>query len=259
MQDIHIIKIGGNIIQDQETLSETLGHIAKLNGHLVLVHGGGKHVTEWMKKLGAEVTMVDGRRITDALSLQLAVMNYAGLINKEIVALLQKNGKNALGLSGADLNAIQAKKRVHPTIDFGFVGDVESVNAPVFHWLIEKDVLPVCCAITHDQNGQLLNTNADTIAAEIAIAMEDLYNVHLWFCFEKKGVLSNLEDEDSVVSIMNESIYQKMLNAGQIHTGMKPKLENCLRAVKHGVKAVYITNAEGIKNIPTDSGTKIIL
>lgn len=259
MQDIHVIKIGGNVIQDRETLAETLSHIANLDGPLVLVHGGGKHVTEWMQRLGAKVSMVDGRRITDALSLQLAVMNYAGLINKEIVSLLQKNGRNALGLSGADLNIIRAKKRVHPTIDFGFVGDVESINAPIFHWLLEKGILPVCCAITHDEQGQLLNTNADTIATEIAIAMGHLYNVHLWYCFEKKGVLTNLEDEDSVVNLMTESTYQDMLDTGQIHTGMKPKLENCMRAVKGGVKAVYITNGLGIKNIPADSGTKIML
>lgn len=259
MEDLHIIKIGGNILKNEAILQSTLSDIATLNLPLIIVHGGGKHVDQWMHRIGAEVKMIDGRRITDALSLELAVMNYAGLLNKSIVALLEKQGKTALGLSGADLHCIRSIKRNHPTIDFGFVGDVVEINTEAFSWMIDKEITPVCCAITWDENGQLLNTNADTIAAEIAIALSKLYKINLWYCFEKKGVLSNIEDEQSVVENLDHDLYSTMLYEGLIHTGMKPKLENCYRALRNGVQAITITDSEGIKNIPSGSGTKITL
>lgn len=259
MQDVHIIKIGGNVIKSEVVLEKTVRDIALIEAPVLLVHGGGKHVDQWMSRLGAEVQMVDGRRITDALSLELAVMNYAGLINKNIVALLERNQKLALGMSGADLHCIRSKKRQHPSIDFGFVGDVVSVNAEAFSWLIEKNIIPVCCAITCDENGQLLNTNADTIAAEIASALSDMYRVNLWYCFEKKGVLENVADHHSVIRELNFNSYEVMLHSQQIHTGMKPKLENCFQALRKGVSQICITDSDGIKNIPLLSGTKIIL
>lgn len=259
MKELHIIKIGGNVLKNEEALEATMTDIAGLDLPLLVVHGGGKHVDQWMQRIGAEVKMIDGRRITDAQSLELAVMNYAGLINKNIVALLEKEGKMALGLSGADLHCIRSVKRNHPTIDFGFVGDIVSVNSEAFSWLIEKKIVPVCCAITCDKDGQLLNTNADTIAAEIAIALSDHYKVSLWYCFEKKGVLSKIDDEQSVISELPYDLYSSMLESKLIHTGMKPKLENCYRALNNGVQSIYITDSQGIKKIPEFSGTKITL
>lgn len=259
MRDIHIIKIGGNVINSEAVLEETVRAIAGIAAPVILVHGGGKQVDQWMTRLGAKVNMVDGRRITDALSLELAVMNYAGSLNKKIVAMLEKNQRLALGISGADLHCIRSQKRVHPTIDFGFVGDVVSVNAEAFSWFIDKQIVPVCCAITCDENGQLLNTNADTIAAEIAMAMTLKYRVNIWYCFEKKGVLENVEDECSVIRELNFDRYQSMLENQQIQAGMKPKLENCFRALRNGVAQIHITDSDGIKGIPEASGTKISL
>ncbi|NND33670.1 MAG: acetylglutamate kinase, partial [Saprospiraceae bacterium] len=228
-----------------------------LKQDIVLVHGGGKHVDQWMEKLGNQPTMIDGRRVTDALSLELAVMNYAGLINKSLVSSLQALKRNALGLSGADLRCITSVKRQHPTIDFGYVGDVTKVNSEVFQWLLQHQVTPVCCAITADQGGQLLNTNADTIAAEIASALASMFRVSLWYCFEKKGVLENVSDENSVVASLTQEKYREMLNRQLIHTGMLPKLKNCFDALNAGVQKVYITDYLGIQNIPIPSGTKI--
>lgn len=256
-QPLHIVKIGGNVLRDEITLHQTLEDLAKIQQPLLIVHGGGKHVNEWLERIGAEIKMVEGRRITDALSLDLAVMNYAGLINKQIVAFLSSKKVSAVGLSGADLQSITASKRQHPTIDFGFVGDITEVNVSVFKMFIEQKIVPVCCAITCDTGGQLLNTNADTIAAEIAIAMSTTYTVHLWYCFEKKGVLADEKDDNSVVGTLSHNLYDKMLQSGQIHTGMKPKLQNCFRAVKSGVQAVHITDSEGVKHIPAPSGTLI--
>lgn len=187
MQDLHVIKIGGNVLKNTAALEKTLTELAGLKLPFILVHGGGRHVDQWLERLGTKSTIIDGRRITDALSLELAIMNYAGLINKQVVASLQAHGKNALGLSGADLHVLTATKRNHPSIDYGFVGDVQEVNTNAFQWLLSSDVTPVCCAITMDKSGQLLNTNADTIAAAIAMALADLYRVTLWYCFEKEG------------------------------------------------------------------------
>lgn len=259
MQDLHIVKIGGNILKDDVILEETITRLATLSVPLLLVHGGGKHVDQWLHRIGVPVKMVDGRRITDAQSLELAVMNYAGLINKNVVALFEKNGMTALGLSGADLHCIRSVKRNHPTIDYGFVGDVVEINVQAFSWLVDKKIIPVCCAITCDENGQLLNTNADTIAAEISMALSSIYNIHLWYCFEKKGVLKDVADENSVVDQLNHSLYNEMMSQGLIHTGMKPKLENCYRALGAGVNSIYITDTNGITNIPAPSGTKITL
>ncbi|MCB0689313.1 MAG: acetylglutamate kinase [Saprospiraceae bacterium] len=257
MKELHIIKIGGNVLKDELTLSRTISDIAQLKQPLLMVHGGGKHVDQWMQRIGAEVKMVDGRRITDAVSLELAVMNYAGLINKHLVALFESQNRLALGMSGADLHCIRSVKRNHPTIDYGFVGDVVEINDEAFDWLIQKNIIPVCCAITADRSGQLLNTNADTIAAEIAIAMSKRYKVSLWYCFEKKGVLRNVADENSLVEKLDARLYAEMLAQNLIHTGMKPKLENCFNALTKGVQQIFITDSNGIKNIPHPSGTQI--
>ena len=257
MQDLNVVKIGGNVLRNDSILANTMQSLASIEQPLVLVHGGGKHVDQWMKKLGKQPKMIDGRRITDALSLELAVMNYAGLINKQLVASLQSLNKKALGLSGADMDCITAKKRKHPSIDFGYVGDVVKVDSDIFHWLIKNSITPVCCAITADRSGQLLNTNADTIAAQIAGALAPKYRVNLWYCFEKKGVLYNIEDENSVIPVLTRELFSDMLNQESIHTGMIPKLKNCYEALNQGVAAVYITDQHGISKIPEPSGTKV--
>lgn len=245
------------MLKNEAALEKTLADLAGFELPYILVHGGGRHVDQWLEKIGSKSTMIDGRRVTDALSLELAIMNYAGLINKQLVASLQAKGKNALGLSGADLNSIRSFKRQHPTIDYGFVGDIEVVNTKAFDWLIQSDVTPVCCAITVDKSGQLLNTNADTIAAEIAMALAKIYRVTLWYCFEKKGVLENVDDDQSVIDHLTREKYESMLARKQIHTGMLPKLKNCFAALNQGVDAVYITNQDGLSSLPNSSGTKI--
>lgn len=257
MQELHVIKIGGNVLKNEAALKKTLADMACLDLPFILVHGGGRQVDQWLERLGTKSTMIDGRRITDALSLELAIMNYAGLINKQLVAALQARGKNALGLSGADLKSLTATKRKHPTIDYGYVGDIESVNTKAFDWLIQSDVTPVCCAITVDNSGQLLNTNADTIAAAIAMALAKTYQVNLWYCFEKKGVLENADDDDSLVAHLTREKYESMRANEQIHTGMLPKLKNCFEALDKGVHAVYITNQDGLSKLPNSSGTKV--
>lgn len=239
-QKLSIIKIGGNIIEDRESLSQFLNLFSKLKGHKVLVHGGGKRATEYGKKLGIETKMVDGRRITNAQSLDVAVMVYAGLVNKNIVAGLQAYNCNAIGLSGADANTITAIKRPVKTIDYGFVGDVEVVNTKSISQLISADLVPVFCALTHDGMGQLLNTNADTIASEVAIAMSQIFDTSLYYCFEKKGVLRNILDEYSVIKNIDQKSYQKLKQQNIVAEGMLPKLENCFHALNKDVQRVCI-------------------
>lgn len=239
-QKLSIIKIGGNIIEDQESLFEFLKLFAQLEGNKVLVHGGGKRATEFGKRLGIESKMVDGRRITDAQSLEVVVMVYAGLVNKKIIAQLQANKCDAIGLSGADANAIIAVKRPVNTIDFGFVGDVMTVNAESISKLLSAEFVPVFCALTHDGRGQLFNTNADTIASEVAIALSQNYDTTLYYCFEKKGVLRTITDEDSVIKRINMESYQKLKQQKIIVEGMLPKLENCFHALNKHVQQVCI-------------------
>lgn len=238
--NLSIIKIGGNVIENKTELSKFLELFASLKGRKILVHGGGKLATQMATKLGIESKMVGGRRITDEKTLKVITMVYGGLTNKNIVAELQANNCNAIGLSGADGNAIQAHKRPITDIDYGFAGDVEGINSTMISKVLDADLTPVFCAITHDGKGQLLNTNADTIASELAIGMSKLYDTTLYYCFEKKGVLMNVADDDSVVQHINTSKYQELLNDEIIADGMLPKLENCMHALNKNVSKVCI-------------------
>ncbi len=237
---LSIIKIGGNVIENKDELSLFLKLFADLKGQKILVHGGGKKATEIGEKLGVKSQLVGGRRITDAKSLEVVVMVYAGLVNKHLVAALQANNCNAIGLSGADGNTILAHKRPLKDIDYGFAGDIDHVHSSAISKLLESKWVPVFCALTHDGRGQLLNTNADTIASEIAIAMSDTYETTLYYCFEKKGVLSDITKADSVIKHMDENSYQDVLKQGIIADGMLPKLENCFYALHRNVGKVCI-------------------
>jgi len=245
-QKLNIIKIGGNVINDANTLSAFLTDFSKLEGLKILVHGGGKKASEMTIKLRLESKMIDGRRITDADTLEVVTMVYAGLLNKNIVASLQKNDCNAIGLSGADGNAIQAHKRIVKEIDFGYAGDVDHVATDTVFVLLNNGLTPVFCAITHDKNGQLLNTNADTIASELALALTTIYDVSLTYIFEKKGVLENVNDENSIIEKIDSNSYQTLKKDGIIADGMLPKLENCFNALQNGVAEIHIANANFI-------------
>jgi len=239
-QPLSIIKIGGNIIDDATELSHFLADFSKIEGNKILVHGGGKSATKMAKSIGLVPQMIDGRRITDQPMLDVVVMIYAGEINKNIVAQLQANTTNAMGFSGADGNLIQSTKRNHPTIDYGFVGDVNEVNTPLLQTLISNGIVPVFCAITHDKKGQLLNTNADTIASELAIAASEVFEVTLNYCFEKAGVLTDIDDENSVIEKINSQLYTQLKQEGAIHSGMIPKLDNCFNSLSKGVQKIRI-------------------
>lgn len=239
-KDITLVKIGGNIIDDTEALTHVLAAFSKIEGPKILVHGGGKEASRMAEKLGLIPQMIDGRRITDAPMLDVAVMTYAGLLNKKIVAQLNAFGATAIGFSGADGNLVLSEKRKNTTIDFGFVGDIISVNNKLLSTLVEQGIAPVFCAITHDGNGQLLNTNADTVASELGIALSKHYDVKIVYCFEKKGVLINTEDDNSVISEITQSKYKDLLAIGAIHSGMIPKLDNCFYALSKGVQQVII-------------------
>jgi acetylglutamate kinase len=240
METLKIIKIGGNIINDEVALQNFLDDFAKLTSPKLLVHGGGKSATEFTEQMNIEVQMNQGRRITDAKTLDIITMMYAGKINKTIVAKLQANHCNAMGFSGADGNSIVSVKRPIQEIDYGFVGDVKKVNTTMLKVLLENNITPVFCAITHDENGQLLNTNADTIASELAIAFANDYSTELYYCFEKKGVLQDVNDDDSVIEMITTETYQTLLKDGIIADGMLPKLNNCFHAIKNQVKKVCI-------------------
>ncbi len=239
-QKLSIVKIGGNIIENSHELAKFLDLFAKLDGLKILVHGGGKMATQIAAKLGIESKLIGGRRITDAESLDVIIMVYGGLTNKKIVAQLQSNGCNAIGLSGADGDTIQAHKRAVKTLDYGFAGDVDGINPKTISALLNADLMPVFCALTHDGKGQMLNTNADTIASEVAIGMSALYKATLYYCFEKKGVLMNVADENSVVTHIDSKKYQELLEQNSIADGMLPKMENCFHALNNGVNQVCI-------------------
>jgi len=255
MDRLTIIKVGGKVVEDSQSLNLLLDQYQKISGYKILVHGGGNTATEIAGKLGIETKMVEGRRITDAAMLDVAAMVYGGLVNKKVVAGLQARNCNALGLTGADLGLIRAKKRPVQNIDFGYVGDVEEVNSRELRLLLNENVVPVIAPLTHDGKGQLLNTNADTIASEIAIELSAFYNVFLFYCFEKKGVLMNQNDETSIIFELDQMLFEQYKNDGIINTGMIPKLENAFRSKRKGVKEVLITNAQ---NIATGRGTRII-
>jgi len=253
-----IIKIGGNIIDDETKLVSFLEAFAQIPGKKILVHGGGKLATRMAEKLGIRQQLVEGRRITDAETLKIITMVYAGLINKNIVASLQANHCNALGLTGADGHSILAHKRAHPEIDYGFAGDIDEINTPFISALLEKNITPVFAPITHDRQGQLLNTNADTIARELAEALSGEFETSLIFTFEKSGVLSNAEDGDSVIKSLNYSLYNQLRAEGKIFAGMIPKLDNAFEAIRRGVASVMIGNAENLPElINRNEGTSI--
>lgn len=244
--NLHILKVGGKVIDDLALLQPILEAFLQKEGQKIIVHGGGKKASELSEKLGIPVQMVNGRRITDAAALEVATMVYAGLFNKQIVALLQSTGGNALGLSGADGNVILAHQRPVKEIDYGFVGDLDVVNAEAIHRLLSAEFIPVFCAITHNGQGQLLNTNADTIASSLATAMSALYNVKLYLCLDKNGVLSNAEDDNSVIPRINATDYARYKEEGVVYAGMLPKLDNAFDALAKGVKEVIICGPESV-------------
>lgn len=257
---LYVIKIGGNVIDNSENLYYFLQDFAAMEGAKVLIHGGGKIATELAKTLGIESKMVDGRRITDIHTLRVVTMVYAGLINKNIVAQLQKGNCNAIGLTGADANLIRASKRPVKEVDYGYVGDLHatSVATNKLSALIEEGLVPVFAPITHDGEGQLLNTNADTIASNIAVALSEKYDVSLVYCFEKKGVLRDITDEESAIPEISSAEFETLKADNIIAGGMLPKLQNAFAAITTGVKEVYIGKADELKNINKGSfGTRL--
>ncbi|GAC1526788.1 MAG: acetylglutamate kinase [Sediminibacterium sp.] len=258
MEKLYVIKIGGNIIDDEAKLSSFLKAFASIEGKKVMVHGGGKSATKLADQLGIQQQIFDGRRITDAETLKIVTMVYAGYINKNIVTRLQANGCNAIGLSGADGNMIRAHKRKHANIDYGFVGDIDSVNAGLLRNLLESGMAIVAAPITHDTEGQLLNTNADTVAQEIAKTLSDLYEVCLIYSFEKRGVLLDVDDENSVIPQIDPSYYSALKEKQLIFAGMIPKLDNAFAALENGVSKIVIGNAEHLAEmVQGKSGTTI--
>nr|WP_302198041.1 acetylglutamate kinase [uncultured Prevotella sp.] len=247
MEKVTIVKVGGAIVEDNEQLAQLLTDFAAIPEKKVLVHGGGRRATKVAAALGIESKMVNGRRITDAQMLEVVTMVYGGLVNKNLVAKLQAKGVNALGLTGADMDVIHSHKRpVKDGVDFGYVGDVERANGKMLQTLIQEGITPVMAPLTHDGNGNILNTNADTIASETAKALAPYYDVTLIYSFEKKGVLSNPDDDNSVIPVITRSDFEKYQAGGTIGGGMIPKIENALAAVDAGVKEVIITLATAI-------------
>ncbi|WP_420320499.1 acetylglutamate kinase [Flagellimonas sp.] len=254
-EKLSIVKIGGNVIEDPKGLSHILELFSRMAGHKILVHGGGKKATEIGNKLGIGSKMINGRRITDAESLEVAIMVYGGLVSKKITAQLQALGCNALGMSGADGNAIQAHKRPVKEIDFGWVGDVDGVNSDGIKKLVDAGFTPIFCALTHDGKGQLFNTNADTIASELAIGLSSEFETTLYYCFEKKGVLRDVADENSVIKHINSEMYQTLLADGIIAHGMLPKMHNCFHALQNNVKQVCIGNSDMLQQTTSNFTT----
>ncbi len=247
MEKITIVKVGGAVVEDEAQLTQLLKDFAAIEGKKVLVHGGGRRATKVAAALGIESKMVNGRRITDADMLEVVTMVYGGLVNKNLVARLQAAGVNALGLTGADIDVIRSHKRpIKDGIDFGFVGDVEKANGQMLHTLINAGITPVMAPLTHDGQGHILNTNADTIAGETAKALAPYYDVTLIYSFEKKGVLSNPDDDNSVISEITREDFEKYKADGTVAGGMIPKLDNAFDAIDAGVKRVIITLATAI-------------
>lgn len=247
MEKVTIVKVGGAVVEDNEQLAQLLTDFAAIPGKKVLVHGGGRRATKVAAALGIESKMVNGRRITDAQMLEVVTMVYGGLVNKNLVAKLQAKGVNALGLTGADMDVIHSHKRpVKDGVDFGYVGDVERANGKMLQTLIQEGITPVMAPLTHDGNGNILNTNADTIASETAKALAPYYDVTLIYSFEKQGVLSNPDDDNSVIPVITRADFEKYQADGTIGGGMIPKIENALAAVDAGVKEVIITLATAI-------------
>lgn len=256
-EHLTIIKVGGNVVEEESALKSLMKDFSRIAGNKILVHGGGKTATVLAEKLGLEIKMVEGRRITDPEMLKVVTMVYTGLINKNIVAGLQALGTNAIGLSGADLDLIRATKRAAIDIDYGFVGDIKSVNFHALKDMLISGVSPVIAPITHDGHGQLLNTNADSIASEVAKALSYDFEIRLIFCFEKCGVLRNESDESSLIHELNPQSFDELKALGVIKGGMIPKLTNGFNALRHGIKSVVITNPHGIAG--GLRGTRLVL
>ncbi len=253
-EKITVVKVGGKIVEEKESLEALLSRFVAIEGKKVLVHGGGRSATRIAEKLGIESRMVDGRRITDEAMLQVVTMVYGGLVNKNIVAGLQSRGVNALGLTGADCNVLHAHKRPAGVVDWGYVGDVDKADGAMLSAIIDRNIVPIMAPLTHDGNGNLLNTNADTIAAETAKALSPYYDVTLTYCFEFPGVLRNPEDATSVIPKITADSYRQLLAEGVVSGGMIPKIDNAFDAIKNGVKRVVITKADAIDGC---SGTHI--
>ena len=250
-EKLTIVKVGGAVVENELQLSQLLKDFSAIEGRKVLVHGGGRKATKMAERLGIETQMVNGRRITDSDMLEVVTMVYGGLVNKNLVARLQANGINALGLTGADANAIRSHKRPPvvvdgSAVDYGWVGDVDAADGNMLSRLIEAGITPVMAPLTHDGEGHILNTNADTIASETAKALAPMYDVTLIFSFEKKGVLSNPDDDDSVIPVITRTLFNEYKADGTISGGMLPKIENALNAVDAGVSKVIITLATAI-------------
>lgn len=254
MEKLTIIKVGGKIVEEADTLAQLLTDFAQIPGLKILVHGGGRSATKLAERLGIKSQMVNGRRITDAETLKIVTMVYGGLVNKTIVAGLQAKGMNAIGLTGADLNIIRSVKRPVKDIDYGFVGDVKNVDGEILSSLLHQGIVPVIAPLTHDGQGSMLNTNADTIAGETAKALAGMFDVTLVYCFEKKGVLRNENDDNSVIPVITPDLFQQYIDNGIIQGGMIPKLENSFSALQAGVGQVIITSAAAIGQ---ESGTII--
>ena len=265
-EPLNIIKVGGGVVENQASLARLLDQFASMPGRKVLVHGGGRLATSMAAGLGIESKMIGGRRITDEKMLEVVTMVYGGLVNKNVVAGLQAKGVKAIGLTGADGDTIRSHKRplkrvkmddgTEQMVDFGFVGDVDKVNAQLLSELIEGGLVPVVAPLTHNGEGNILNTNADTIASSVACALAELYDVTLTFCFEKAGVLLDADDDSSVIPLINEEQFQQLKAEGVVSGGMIPKLENAFEALRKGVQQVVITHSD---NIDGSQGTKIKL
>src|SRR5688572_26694133 len=258
MERLLVIKIGGNIIDDEQKLAAFLREFALVPGKKILVHGGGKLATKLAEQMKVPQQMVDGRRITDAETLRIVTMVYAGLINKNIVAQLQSHNCNAVGICGADGNSITAHKRIHPSLDYGYAGDIDAINISFFMALLNENYIPVVSPITHDGQGQLLNTNADTIAQEIARSLSKSFDTELIYSFEKDGVLMDVNDPGSVIKKLDPTSYSELKQNGNIFAGMIPKLDNAFTALNSGVKKIIIGKAEALQDlIKGEKGTSI--
>lgn len=255
-QSLIIVKVGGKIVEEPETLERLLTDFKSIPGNKILVHGGGRSATAMASRLGIESKMVDGRRITDKEMLDVVTMVYGGLVNKNIVAQLQARGINAIGLTGTDCNVMRSEKRPVKDVDYGFVGDVKEVNAQFLASLLEQGIVPVLAPLTHNAKGQLLNTNADTIAGETAKALAKLFKVTLVYCFEKPGVLMDENNDESVIPYLSYSDFPRLVEEGVISGGMIPKIQNAFVALQAGVTSVLITQAQALDKL---TGTTIAL
>ncbi len=248
-----IVKVGGKIVEEPETLAALLRDFSTIEGYKMLVHGGGRSATRVAAQLGFETKMVDGRRITDTEMLQVVTMVYGGLVNKNIVAGLQSHSVNAMGMTGADMNIILSDRRPVKTVDYGWVGDVKKVDGEALATLLKSGVVPVIAPLTHDGKGNMLNTNADTMAGECAKGLSSIFDVHLVFCFEKAGVLRDENDDDSVIAEINRDTYAQLLEQGIVNGGMIPKLDNAFAAIDAGVSEVIITKASSLNDLNNGS------